>query len=74
MSFFKRRNLKNNATILLAVLSGCVLFFNSSGEKNSSIEVRAEKRDANAVAMYTVPSAEKVFINGVVTPEKNRNF
>lgn len=74
MSFFKRRNLKSNATILLAILSGCVLFFNSSGENNSSIEVKAEKRDANTVAMYTVPSAEKVFINGIVTPEKTETF
>lgn len=74
MTFLKEKSFKRDATVVLAVLSACVLIFNGSTNNDTSIEVRAEKRNSNVVSMYTVPSVEKVFINGVVTPGKTETF
>lgn len=74
MTFLKRKNAKRNLTVVLAVLSACVLVVNIGNDNNSTIEVEAEKKVSNGTQMYTVPSAEKIFINGVVTPEKTETF
>lgn len=73
MSFFKREKVKRNAMIILAVTSACIVAA-SSGNKHSVVEVSAENKNTNNVSMYTIPSSDKIFINGVVSPLESATY
>lgn len=75
MAFFKRKNVRKNLTLILAAMSSCILFYSGNRGTTMPVEAKVEKtQDSDGVAMYTVPSSDKVFINGMVVPTKTETF
>lgn len=74
MSFFKRENIKRNIMVVLAVTSGCIIVASNKNNTSSVVEVSAENEKANSVAMYTIPSSDKIFINGVISPAESATY
>lgn len=75
MSYFKRNNIRRDITLFLTAVSSCVLFYGSKNSTTMPVNAKSEKtQDVDSVSMYTVPSSEKVFINGIVTPNETETY
>lgn len=75
MAYFKRVNVKKTLTLILAAISSFILLCNSN--RNSAMPVEAKVETSNkseGVDMYTIPSSDKVFINGMVVPSQTETF
>lgn len=75
MAYFKSKNVKRNLTLILAALASCVVFYDGNKGATTPVEAKIEKKEkGDGVAMYTIPSSDKVFINGMVVPTDTETF
>lgn len=75
MSFLRKENFKRNIMVVLAVTSTCVILTNGQKNERNIMEVNAEKQvDKDSISMYTIPSSDKIFINGIVTPLNTETY
>ena len=77
MTFLKdKKNIRRNVILLSVVASSCTFFYGSKHMRDSvkATNYSANKKQNDRVGLYAIPSSDRLFINGVITPNKTETF